>query len=157
MSWSEIKLLVLDFDGVLTDNKVYVDENGREMVCCSREDSLGLAMLREKGVEVLVLSTEKNPVVQSRCAKLNIGCIQGIGNKQIVLKREIEKRLLSQRNVCYVGNDVNDLGGLNEAGMPCAVNNSPAEVQQAACYVTKKRGGEGAVREVCEQILIAHP
>ena len=150
MLWTKIKLLVLDFDGVLTDNKVYVDENGIETVCCSRADGLGIEMVQNSDIDVLVLSKEKNKVVQTRCEKLNIRLIQGLNNKLIVLKKEIAKRKLSKREVCYVGNDINDLECMKFVGLSCAVKDAQPEVLKAANFVTEKNGGNGAVREICE-------
>ena len=150
----KIKLLVLDFDGVLTDNRVLVQENGKEAVYCSREDGLGLEMLRETGrVEVVVISKEKNPVVAARCRKLGIECIQGCDDKLSKLKQKAESRKLKPEEVAYVGNDVNDLECLCWVGLPIAVCDAAPEVLAVAKWKTTKPGGHGAVREVCDLLL----
>ncbi len=148
-----IKLLVLDFDGVLTDNRVYTDASGSEMVSSSRSDGLGIEMLLQKGIDVLVISREDNAVVGARCKKLRIRAIQSVVNKLEVLKAEIKKRRLSFSQVCFVGNDVNDIECLRAAGIGCAVADAAAAAIQAARYVTRHRGGNGAVREICDLIL----
>ena len=148
-----VRLLVLDFDGVLTDNRVLVSEEGTESVCCSREDGLGLERLRSAGVEVVVLSKEQNPVVGARCRKLGIECIQGCDTKLSSLLALAASRDLRSGGISYVGNDVNDLECMRWVGLPIAVADAMPEVLLAAKWVTAKRGGQGAVREVCEALL----
>ena len=148
-----VRLLVSDFDGVMTDNRVLVDENGRESVWCNRADGWGIAKLREAGVDVVVLSTETNAVVAARCRKLNIKCISGSADKTTSLQTLVQRMNLSREHVAYLGNDVNDLGCLQWAGMPCAVADSEPSVIKAAMYVTRRRGGDGAVRELCDAII----
>jgi len=156
MSWAKIKLLVLDFDGVITNDKVYVDENGKETVCCSRSDSFGIEMIKKVGIDVLVLSKEKNRVVQARCKKLAIKSIQGLNNKLIALKREIEKRRLTKQNVCYVGNDVSDLECMKLAGLCCTVKDAHPRVKKVTRFITNKKGGNGAIREICDKLIKAY-
>ena len=151
--YSNIKLLALDFDGVLTNNKVIVDENGKESVICNRSDGLGIDLLRKKGIEIIVISKESNKVVNARCEKLKILCITGIDEKLSILKKEIEKRNLSPDEVCFIGNDVNDIECIKYVGLGVAVNNAYQEVKNIADYVTQNNGGDGAVREVIDKIL----
>lgn len=151
--FKKVKLLVLDFDGVMTDNRVYVDENGKEMVCCSRADGLGIEMIKKKGIDVLVLSKERNKVVQARCKKLGIKLIQGLDNKLAALRKEMKKRKLFKREICYVGNDVNDLECMKFVKLSCAVRNAHPKVIKVADLTTNAFGGEGAVREICQEIL----
>lgn len=154
--FASVKLLVLDFDGVLTDNRVYVDQNGIEMVSCWRSDGIGLKRVNEIGVKTLVISSEINHVVEKRCAKLGIDCIAGVRDKLPVLKRVIREQNLSPLNVCYVGNDLPDLGCLKYVGHPVAVEGSVKEILAAAKYITKREGGAGAVREICDLIYNNH-
>ena len=152
--FSRIKLLVCDFDGVFTDNKVITNENGEESVICSRGDGLGIGMIRKNtDVEILVISTEKNKVVQRRCDKLGIWCITDAEDKLTILEDEIKKRGLSFGEVAFIGNDINDLKCIQKAGIGIAVADSHPEVLNAADLVTKKEGGGGAVREICDLIL----
>ncbi len=150
-----IKLLVLDFDGVMTDNRVLVSEDGREAVFCHRGDGMGLARLRADGVEAVVLSTEKNKVVAARCRKLGLECVHGSDDKLAELKAFASRRALDRRDIAYVGNDLNDLACLQWVGLPVAVADAMPDVLQAALRVTDRRGGHGAVREVCDWILAA--
>lgn len=150
----KIKLLVLDFDGVLTNNKVIVDENGKESVICDRSDGLGIEILKKRtNIEIIVLSKEKNKIVEARCKKLGIRSIQGADDKVNALNLEIKKRDLSYSEVCFVGNDINDLHCLKKAGISIGVANSHPNVLKSVDYITTKNGGDGAVREVCEILL----
>jgi N-acylneuraminate cytidylyltransferase len=150
-----IRLLALDFDGVLTDNRVLVAEDGREAVWCNRSDGLGLGLLKRKGIEVIVLSKEKNPVVAARCRKLGIECIQGCDDKLSELKQKAESRKLKGEEIAYVGNDVNDLECMKWVGCAIAVADAEPQVKAVARWVTAKCGGRGAVREICDAILAA--
>jgi len=151
-----IRLLVLDFDGVLTDDTVYVDEEGTEMVRCSRRDGFGIARLAALGIPTLILSSEVNPVVSVRARKLGVPCVQGVSDKSIALDRILEERGLEAREVCFVGNDVNDLAVLGRVGLPVVVADAHAEVLDHARLRTRARGGRGAVREVCDLLAATH-
>ncbi|MEM6325525.1 MAG: acylneuraminate cytidylyltransferase [Bacteroidota bacterium] len=148
-----IRLLVLDFDGVLTDNRVTVHQDGRESVVCHRGDGWGIARLREAGVDVMILSTEVNPVVSARAKKLRIECTQACDDKRTALQELSRERGLTPNQIAFMGNDHNDLEGLNWVGMPISVADGAPEVRAAARLVTQRTGGDGAVREVCEAIL----
>jgi N-acylneuraminate cytidylyltransferase len=152
---SKVKLLVLDFDGVMTDNRVLVMENGEEAVLCNRGDSLGLGMLQGHGVEVVVISKEKNKVVSTRCRKLGIDCIQGCDDKLAALQRKAESKGAKPSEIAYVGNDVNDLECLQWVGVPVAVADSAPAVIAAARFKTSRIGGHGAVRDVVDWLLKA--
>lgn len=147
---NSIKMVVLDFDGVLTNNKVIVMENGTEAVICSRSDGLGLERIKELGVHLLVLSKERNPVVSARCKKLNISCIQDCQDKAVRLRKEIESLGLAPQQVAYIGNDINDIPCLEIVGLPVCVADAYPEAKRLAKIVTSKNGGEGAVREFCD-------
>ena len=148
-----IKLLVLDFDGVLTDNRVFVNQDGVESVAANRSDSYGLGMLRKVGIESMVISKETNPVVAARCKKINVPYLQGIDDKEKALQALLAERELDPANVAFVGNDVNDLPGFRVAGWSVAVADALPEVIREADYVLSKPGGRGAVRELCDLIL----
>ncbi len=152
-----IALVVLDFDGVMTDNRVLVDESGREAVWCHRGDGWGIARLREAGLTVVVISTETNPVVTARCRKLGIRAIQGQADKQAALIRLASELGLDAAQVAYLGNDVNDLTCLQWVGLPLAVADAEPPVLALAQRITTKNGGYGAVREVADWLLAARP
>jgi N-acylneuraminate cytidylyltransferase len=147
------EIVVLDFDGVLTDNHVLVSETGIESVSCSRADSLGLASLLAAGIPAVVLSTEANAVVSARCRKLGLECRQALRDKLLVLKDLLRERAIEPADAMYVGNDVNDLDCMRFVGWPVAVADAVSEVRAAARIVLGRRGGDGAVREICEMIL----
>ena len=148
----DIRLVIFDFDGVFTDNKVIIDEQGKESVVCSRSDGLGLSRLKQIGIESLILSAEINKVVRSRARKLKIKCINACQNKFKVLFKEIKKRKLVLEQVAYVGNDINDLECLKAVGLPIAVRDAHSDIIRYAKFRTKLRGGQGAVREICDVI-----
>ena len=148
-----IKLLVLDFDGVMTDNRVWVNQDGVESVAANRSDSYGLGLLRKAGVESLVISKEANPVVAARCKKMELPFVQGIDDKEKVLKNLLAEKRIDPAHVVFIGNDVNDLLGFRVAGWSVAVADALPEVIREADYVLSHRGGHGAVRELCDLIL----
>ncbi len=143
-----VSAVVLDFDGVFTDNRVIVLQDGAEAVLCHRGDGLGLALLRDLGVPILVLSSEENPLVRARCEKLKIECLTGVQHKEEVLLQWLETRGMDTADVVYVGNDLNDLDCLRMVGCGVAVSDAPAEVRNAANLILSTPGGRGAVREV---------
>lgn len=149
----KVALLVLDFDGVLTDNRVWTDQDGRESVASNRSDSEGLSRLRKAGVEAVVLSKETNPVVAARCRKIKTECRQGIQEKGPALQQLIDERNLDPAQVIYLGNDTNDLPCFPLVGCAAAVADAHAEVQRSADIVLQHAGGHGAVRELCDMIL----
>jgi N-acylneuraminate cytidylyltransferase len=148
-------LLVLDFDGVFTDNRVLVDEIGREAVWAHRGDGHGLARLARE-LPIVVLSTEVNPVVTRRCEKLGLAVEQGLGEeKQEALERLAERRGVPLSDVMFVGNDVNDLGCMRIVGVAVAVADAAPEVLAVADHVLHRTGGNGALRELSDILLQA--
>jgi N-acylneuraminate cytidylyltransferase len=148
-----IQALILDFDGVFTDNKVIVFQDGSEAVLCDRSDGWGIAQLKSTGLPILILSTEKNPVVQARANKLDIPCIQGSSNKWDSLQKFISGQGIDPKNVVYVGNDLNDLPCIVNVGYSIAVADAHPVVLDQVDFVLKNRGGSGAIREVCDMLL----
>ncbi len=151
--FSSLKLFILDFDGVLTNNQVLIDQHGKEAVLCHRADVEGIAAVVGSGVEVRVLSTERNPVVAAQCERMNVPYDQACDDKLSALKRLAEERGILSHQVAFMGNDVNDLQGLQWVGIPLAVADAVSVVKETAGYVTLKKGGEGAVHEICDLIL----
>jgi YrbI family 3-deoxy-D-manno-octulosonate 8-phosphate phosphatase len=153
---ASIRLAVFDFDGVFTDNHVWVDGDGAESVRCSRADGLGLRRLAEVGVEALVVSMEIAPVVRARALKLGIECRQGIEDKLPLLMEEAAARGIGLDDVAYVGNDVNDVACLEAVGLPVVPADAWPEARDHARWVLTRSGGEGCVREFCDGVWIAH-
>jgi 3-deoxy-D-manno-octulosonate 8-phosphate phosphatase (KDO 8-P phosphatase) len=145
-----VRLIAFDFDGVFTDNSVYVFESGAEAVRCCRSDGFGLQKLNRLGVETIVISTETNPVVSARCKKLNIKCEQGCENKSLALDSIIKEIGITLKQVAFVGNDINDLPCLKKVGLPIIVQDAHLDIIPYAHYQTKANGGHGAVREICD-------
>jgi YrbI family 3-deoxy-D-manno-octulosonate 8-phosphate phosphatase len=152
-TWPLVRLLVLDFDGVLTDNHVIVHQDGTESVVCHRGDGLGIEHLIRAGTAVVVLSKERNPVVAARCDKLGVKCLHGVDQKLPELQRLANDAGLDPSEIAYVGNDVNDVSCMEWVGLPIAVADATPEALAAAVWVTQEGGGRGAIREVCNQML----
>ncbi len=147
-----IRLVAFDFDGVFTDDMVYVLQDGTEAVRCFRGDGIGLQKLARLGIEAIIISTEVNPVVTARAAKLKIRCIQDVTDKRKVLEDVATDLNIALSQVAFVGNDINDLPALRCVGLPIVVRNAHPDVIRHAVYQTSCPGGHGAVREVCDLI-----
>ncbi len=145
-----IRLVAFDFDGVFTDNSVYVLQDGTEAVRCYRGDGIGLRKLEAVGILPLIISTEANPVVITRSNKLGIRCVQNCADKLSTLKSIIKEVGIVKEQVAFVGNDVNDLDCLRYVGLSIVVNDAHPDVIPYADYRTDVVGGRGAVREVCD-------
>lgn len=150
---SDIDLIVFDFDGVFTDNKVYTSQDGSEMVQCDRRDGLGLDLLRKEGYAMFILSTETNPVVEARAKKIGLKSVFGCGNKLNFLQTYMKEHEIDPSKTIYVGNDINDLEAMQFVGFPVAPNDAHPDILRIASLVLRADGGDGAVRELCEIIL----
>lgn len=148
-----IKLAIFDFDGVFTDNKVLVSQNGVESVLCCRSDGIGLSRIHSIGIKSYVISSETNPVVKVRCEKLKIRLIQGVLNKKKVIEDLCQSINISPRDCLFLGNDINDICAFQIVGCPVAVADSYEEINDYVIYKTIKKGGEGAVREICDLLF----
>jgi YrbI family 3-deoxy-D-manno-octulosonate 8-phosphate phosphatase len=147
---SKIRLVAFDFDGVFTDNMVYVFENGTEAVRCSRADGIGLHKLKQLGIETIIISTEPNPVVSERARKLKLRCVQDCRDKRAELEKITQELGISLAEVAFVGNDINDRACLACVGLPIVVQDAHPDVLPLAKYRTNRPGGFGAVREICD-------
>ncbi|HSL27691.1 MAG TPA: acylneuraminate cytidylyltransferase [Anaerolineales bacterium] len=150
-----IDLIICDFDGVITDNRVWVDQDGTESVAAYRSDSIRIRELRAAGIEVMILSSEPNRVVEARARKMGVEAIHGVGiyEKGHAMLEALRRKNLAAENVVYLGNDLNDLPCFEIAGWSVAVADAYPEVIQAADLVLGKAGGHGALRELCDLIL----
>ena len=153
-AWPEvIDLVVFDFDGVMTDNTVLVFEDGREAVRCNRGDGLGISMLLASGFRAMILSTEVNQVVAARAAKLKLPVQHGCQDKAGALAALLRDHGLDASRVVYLGNDLNDQGCLRMVGLPVVVADAVDAVVADAALVLTRKGGDGAVRELCDLII----
>ena len=146
----QIDLIVYDFDGVMTDNKVYVDQDGKETVQVNRGDGLGISEIKKLGIEQIIISTEKNPVVMKRATKLNIKCLQGIENKKGALIDYCENNNFDLQNVAYVGNDINDKEVMEIAGTTYCPLDAHKSIQSISGNILKTKGGDGVIREILD-------
>ena len=151
----KVELIICDFDGVITDNRVWTDQDGKEIVAASRSDGMHIKTLREMGIEMMIISSEPNPVVAARAKKLGLEAIHNVGlqDKGRVMREVLERKKIKAENVIYIGNDINDLPCFEIAGWSVAVADAYPEVIRAADHVLKASGGYGALREVCDLIL----
>lgn len=149
----KIKLFALDFDGVFTDGKVYLNQDGVETVVCSRRDSLGMNLLKKEGIKFAVLSMEPNPIVAKRCEKLKIEMLYNPNDKLTLFKDLIKREKVKTEEVAYMGDDLNDLECLKYAGVAFTVKDGALECLKVADYVTERQSGDHALREVCDLIL----
>ena len=148
-----VRAVVTDFDGVHTDDTAIIDAEGGERVRVSREDGMGVALLRRAGVPLLILSTEVNPVVRARADKLRVPVLHGIDDKESALRTWSHENGVPLAAIAYLGNDVNDLPAMRIVGWPVAVANAHPQVIEEARVVLRRRGGDGAVRELIERVL----
>jgi 3-deoxy-D-manno-octulosonate 8-phosphate phosphatase (KDO 8-P phosphatase) len=151
-----IRLVAFDFDGVFTDNTVYVSERGEESVRCWRGDGLGLQRLEAAGIDSIILSAEANAVVAMRARKLQRFCLHGVADKLKELTRLVADRGVALSETAYVGNDINDADCLRAVGLAIVVADAHPDVMSIAHYVTRHSGGRGAVREVCDLLASRH-
>lgn len=152
---ASVELIAFDFDGVFTDNSVYVTQDGIESVRCWRSDGLGLARLRSVGVQAFIISTEANPVVSVRASKLKLPCKQDIEDKAQTILGTCRDLGISPDKTMFVGNDINDIPAFQSIGVPVAVADAYPEVDPYVVHRTEKPGGFGAVREICDLVFFA--
>jgi len=149
----KIDAFIFDFDGVLTNNLVYLDQNGKESVCCSRADGLAFDVLRKLNKPVYILSTEKNLVVKARAKKLNIPAIQGVADKVETIKKLAADNNYSLKNILYVGNDLNDYLVMQLCGYTACPADSHSKIKSVSSIILSTNGGDGIVRELLEEVL----
>ena len=146
----KLQLIVYDFDGVMTDNKVYVDQKGHEMVQVNRGDGLGISEIKKLGIEQIIISTEKNPVVTKRAKKLNIKCLQSIDDKKKSLQKYCTENNYDLHNISFVGNDINDMEAMKISGVTFCPSDAHESIINISDHVLKAKGGHGVVRELLD-------
>lgn len=148
-----IKAVITDFDGVHTDDRVTLDQDGRELVTCSRRDGLGLELLRKRDVKLMILSKEANPVVRARAAKLKMPVMNQVEDKYSVLETWRQEHGLEWQDMAYIGNDVNDVDCMRACGLSFAPADAHLTALEVADRVLNANGGMGAVREMCDYLI----
>ena len=153
ISINKIEAFVFDFDGVLTNNIVQINEIGTESVSCSRADGLAFDVLRKLDKPAFILSTETSSVVKMRAKKLKIPVIQGVSNKRDAIKELANKNDYSLKNILYVGNDLNDFLVMQLCGYTVCPADSHPKIKSVSDICLNTNGGNGIVRELLEEVL----
>lgn len=150
----EIKMFLTDCDGCLTDGGMYYSEKGDELKKFNARDGMGFALLRQKGIITGIVTGESVDLNRRRAEKLKLDILEaGCKDKLSAIKRICEERGIALENVCYIGDDINDIDTIKAVGYGCCPANAMPEVMSAAKYVSKAKGGEGVIREVVEQVM----
>ena len=151
----KVEMVVFDFDGTMTDDRVWVNAEGEEFVAANRSDGMGITLLQKNGIKTFVISSEDNKVVTARCRKLNIPVIQGVGvgNKGQVITKMLAEEGVDPAHVVYIGNDINDLPCFPLVGFAVVVADAHSAALEKADLVLSRVGGHGAVREMCDLIV----
>jgi len=149
----QVDAFVFDFDGVLTNNLVHMNQDGEEWVSCSRADGLAFDLLRKLNKPAYILSTEKNPVVSARAKKLRVPVLQGIDNKVDALKDLVDREGFKLQKIFYIGNDLNDYRVMQLCGYSACPADSHSKIKQIATFVLSTKGGNGIARELLEDII----
>jgi len=152
-NYHDIDLIVYDFDGVMTDNRVIVFQDGNEAVIVNRADGLGVDHFRNLGIPQLILSTETNPVVKARAAKLHLEVIASCKDKKIAIEKYCVQRGYDLNRVMYIGNDLNDLDVMEIVGFPVAPADVHPKIKKLARLTTEAKGGDGVVRELADYLM----
>jgi YrbI family 3-deoxy-D-manno-octulosonate 8-phosphate phosphatase len=151
-----VRLLIVDVDGVLTDAGMYYSEAGEELKKFNTRDGHGIRLLQAAGIPTAIVTRERTEIVARRAKKLGIDDVhQGVLDKRPVIQALMDKHGIAAAEACYVGDDLGDLGAMTSVGLPVAVRDALPAIKAVARYVTRRRGGAGAVREVCDLILAA--
>ena len=150
---NNINAFIFDFDGVLTNNLVHLDQNGKESVSCSRADGLAFDVLRKLDKPAFILSTENNPVVTMRAKKLKVPVVQGVTDKVEAIKKLVNRNNYNLKNILYVGNDLNDYLVMQLCGYTACPADSHPKIKSISSVILKMKGGNGVVRELLEDAL----
>jgi 3-deoxy-D-manno-octulosonate 8-phosphate phosphatase (KDO 8-P phosphatase) len=149
-----VRLLVMDVDGVLTDGGMYYGEQGEELKKFNTRDGQGIALVHAAGLQTAIVSQENTPIITRRGAKLKVGEVRvGVKDKLAAVREMLASREMTLDQVAYIGDDLNDYELLCEVGLAVVVQDATPKPRSVAHYVTRARGGEGAVRELCELLL----
>ena len=150
----KIKLLILDVDGVLTDGRIIYDSKGRDSKFFDVHDGLGVYLLRRLGIKTILITAKGSKTIKPRARDMRVEeYYEDVFPKTKVLDKILKKHNVSKEEICFIGDDLVDLSIMKAVGFPVAVANASQDIKNAACYVTQKSGGRGAVRETAELIL----
>ena len=146
------KIIITDFDGCLTDDRVWLNQDGEEFVAANRKDGLAVKRLKTLGVEVIIASTETNKVVLARGNKMGVEVLQGLVDKAEAIEQYLKQKNLSWNDVWYIGNDVNDLGAIERADLSLCPADAVKKVRKTVDIVLKTNGGRGILSEIATEL-----
>jgi len=150
---SNIKLIIYDFDGVMTNNLVLINDKGEESVFVNRSDGLAVEKIKKLGIKQAIISSENNPIVAKRAEKLGIECLYGVSDKLTTLKNYLDKIKSDKDHTLFIGNDINDLDAMEFVKYTICPNDAHHDVKKISRIITKAKGGEGVVREVLDLLM----
>ena len=146
------KILFTDFDGCLTDDRVWLNQDGEEFVAANRKDGLAVKRLKNLGIQVVITSTETNKVVLARGIKMGVEVLQGLADKAESIDQYLKQKNLSWNDVWYIGNDVNDLGAIEKAKLSISPADAVKRVRNAVDVILKTNGGYGVLSEIASSL-----
>jgi YrbI family 3-deoxy-D-manno-octulosonate 8-phosphate phosphatase len=146
------KIIFTDFDGCLTDDRVWLNQDGEEFVAANRKDGLAVKRLKNLGVQVVIASTEANKVVSARGNKMGVEVLQGLADKAESIDQYLKQKNLSWNEVWYIGNDVNDLGAVEKANLSICPADAVKKVRKTVDIVLKTNGGRGILSEIATEL-----
>ena len=146
------KILFTDFDGCLTDDRVWLNQDGEEFVAANRKDGLAVKRLKSLGIQVVITSTETNKVVLARGTKMGVEVLQGLADKAESIDQYLKQKNLSWNDIWYIGNDVNDLGAINKAKLSISPADAVKKIRKTVDIVLKTNGGRGILSEIATEL-----
>ncbi len=146
------KILFTDFDGCLTDDRVWLNQEGEEFVAANRKDGLAVKRLKNLGIQVVIASTETNKVVLARGNKMGVDVLQGLADKAEAIEEYLNQKNLSWNHIWYIGNDVNDLGAIERANLSLCPADAVKKVRKTVDIVLKTNGGRGILSEIATEL-----
>ena len=146
------KIIITDFDGCLTDDRVWLNQDGEEFIAANRKDGLAVKRLKNLGIEVLIASTETNKVVLARGNKMRVEVLQGLADKAEAIEQYLKQKKLSWNDVWYIGNDVNDLGAIERANLSLSPADAVKKIRRTVDIVLQTNGGSGILSEIATEL-----
>ena len=146
------RIIFTDFDGCLTDDRVWLNQDGEEFVAANRKDGLAIKRLKNIGIQVIIASTETNKVVLARGNKIGVEVLQGLADKAESIEQYLKQKNLTWNDVWYIGNDVNDLGAIEKAKLSICPADGVKKVRKTVDIVLKTNGGNGILSEIATEL-----
>ncbi len=146
------KIIITDFDGCLTDDRVWLNQDGEEFVAANRKDGLAVKRLKNLGIQVVIASTETNKVVLARGNKMGVKVLQGLEDKAEAIEQYLKQKNLTWNDVWYIGNDLNDLGAIERANLSLSPADAVKKVRKTVDIVLKTNGGRGILSEIATEL-----